>query len=229
VLRPAWKGTAVSDRLKTPVGIAIDSTGTVLVGDHDGNRVVRFSPRGRFLQQWTSIARPSDLFSFPYGVAVDPAGHVFLADNLNQRVEELSSGGRLIRSWAATFSSSGAVPDDALAVDAHGDVYVGNEDSMTVDRYTPSGQYLSSVSGPGPGAGSFRSISGIAVDARGRIYVADRVARAISVFSPSGALLARWTASRFPALGYPRAVAVDSAGNIYAGGGRQILEIAPLA
>ncbi len=220
-----WGGSALADAN----GIAVDSAGDVLVSDSGNNRVVRFTSRGLFLQQWKSINRAAYFFSDPYGIAVDRARRVFVADNLSQRVEELNPEGALLRSWPATFSSSSPVPYDALATNAAGSVYVGNEASLTVDMYTSNGKYLGSVGGQGSGVGSLRSISGIAVDARGRVYVVDAASKAVSVFSPSGTLLARWTASRFPGLGQPRAIALDHAGHIYVGGGHQIVELAPLA
>lgn len=226
----AWEGNAGDGSpLDNANGIAVDSSGDVLVSDSGNNRIVRFTKNGHLLQPWKSINHTSGLFRYPFGIAVDRAGQIFVADNLSQRVAELNAEGRLLRTWPATFSSSNAVPYDALATDAAGTVYVGNEASLTVDRYTANGNYLSSVGGQGVDVGSLRSISGIAVDTRGRVYVVDTESRAVSVFSPSGTLLARWTAARFPALGAPRAIAVDDVGHIYIGGGRQIVELAPLS
>jgi DNA-binding beta-propeller fold protein YncE/transcriptional regulator with XRE-family HTH domain len=216
-------------KLSAPAGLTVDRSGAILVADHDNNRVIRLSARGTVAQQWRWKGALAYERSFPAGLATDAAGHVFVADNINGQVQEVSPRGTLVRRWTATFTGGSQIVDGAIAVGPRGSVYVGNNASTTVDLYTPTGRYLRSLGGQGAGVGSLRSITGLAVDAHGRVYVADRAGKAVVVYSPSGSVLARWTASRFPALGVPRAITLDRAGNIYVGGGRQVVELAPLS
>jgi sugar lactone lactonase YvrE len=221
-----WGGEGVaSGLLRSPGGVAVDRTGDILVSDTRSGRLQRFTSHGKLVETSSSIGRSGHAGS---GLAADSAGHVFLADTNSQRVEELDASGKPVRAWDVTFWDGGLPPHGAIAVDAAGHIYIGNEASMAVDTYTSTGRYTGSIGGTGPDVGSLRSIAALAVDARGRVYVVDSAQKAILVLSPSGTVLARWTAAHFPALGRPRAIALDRLGNIYVGGGRQIVEIAAL-
>jgi streptogramin lyase len=185
--------------------------------------VRRYTTHGTLLGRWGSAGRLSKYIPYPKGLAVDARGDVFLADTQTQTVDEFNAAGKLLERWYNL-----APPNGAIATDSAGHVYLGNQASATVDMYSPGGHYMGSVGGPGRAVGSLRSIAALAVDSHGRVYVVDSDARAVSVLSPSGTLIARWTASRFPAFGHPRAITLDRGGNIYIGGDRQIVEVAAL-
>lgn len=56
-----------------PHGIAIDSAGRVLVADRENCRIQLFDQDGKFLEEWTDIARPCQ-------IALDEQGHVYVAE-----------------------------------------------------------------------------------------------------------------------------------------------------
>src|SRR5262249_5947253 len=56
-----------------PHGIGIVSTGRGLVADRENSRIQVFSPDGEFLDEWTDVVRPCDIF-------VDPRNNVFVAE-----------------------------------------------------------------------------------------------------------------------------------------------------
>jgi DNA-binding beta-propeller fold protein YncE len=118
-----------------PHGIGVDSRGRVYVADRENSRVQRFSAEGRFLDQWTDVVRPCEVF-------VDPRDNVFVAE-LGRRVggfpwmtpDPAASGGRV-----SIFDSEGnllsrfgggdhpGTPGDFLAphdiwVDRQGSIY----------------------------------------------------------------------------------------------------------
>jgi len=45
-----------------PHGLAVSSNGTVYVADRENSRIQIFSPSGEFLDQWTDVARPTEIF-----------------------------------------------------------------------------------------------------------------------------------------------------------------------
>jgi hypothetical protein len=120
-----------------------------------------------------------------------------------------------------------------LAVDAAGNVYVGEYGNNTVRKITPAGEVatlagLTGSPGSADGAGSaarFSGPGGVAVDAGGVVYVADQYNNTIRRITPAGVVstLAGLAGERGGVDGSGRAarfnsptgVAVDAVGNVY--------------
>ena len=64
---------AAPGQFHIPHGIAVGPDGTVVVADRENSRLQFFSPDGRFLKEWTEIARPCQ-------VAIDSHGVVYVAE-----------------------------------------------------------------------------------------------------------------------------------------------------
>jgi hypothetical protein len=139
-------------------------------------------------------------------IAVDANGNVWVVDSY--RVQKLSSSGQWLMTIGGGASCTGCVSAIScscasgsangnfslpygLAIDASGNVWVGDNDNNRVQEFSPSGQWLASIGGPfydsscttspassvpacppGTGNGQFDGISGIAVDANNNIWVA---------------------------------------------------------
>lgn len=133
-----------------PHGIAVDRQGRVVVADRENSRLQFFSPEGEFLEEWTDVVRPTDVF-------VDPAGNLFVSE-LGARVglfpwmspDPSRSGGRV-----SVFAADGSLlarwgggddpqsPGDFLAphdlwLDGEGNLLVG-EVVQAAARLTPGG------------------------------------------------------------------------------------------
>ena len=65
-------GTAPG-RFQLPHGVAVDRNNLVYVADRQNNRVQRFTTQGEFVDQWTDLERPSDVF-------IDRSGDVYVAE-----------------------------------------------------------------------------------------------------------------------------------------------------
>ena len=78
----------------------------------------------------------------------------------------------------------------SVAVDASGDVYVGDVDNQRIQKFTGTGAYLTRWGTFGSGAGELNSPGGLAVNSAGDVYVADTDNHRIQVFSPPPALVA---------------------------------------
>jgi DNA-binding beta-propeller fold protein YncE len=120
-----------------PHGIAIDREGRVFVADRENSRLQIFSPDGKFLDQWTGIARPCQ-------VTFGAAGNVLVAelgyragmwpgtsppspDATGGRVSIFTPRGELLSRWGGgehpTAPGDFYAPHD-ICVDSHGDIYV---------------------------------------------------------------------------------------------------------
>lgn len=81
---------------------------------------------------------------------------------------------------------------EALAFAPDGDLYVADQFSHLVQRFSPSGRFLSQWGSFGPGPGQFGAVDGLAVDDSGDVYVLDSTHDRVERFSPSGRLLGEW-------------------------------------
>jgi DNA-binding beta-propeller fold protein YncE len=121
-----------------PHGIALDSAGLVYVADRENSRIQVFDPKGKFLAEWTDVARPMQVF-------IDQQDNVFVAEvgwraglfawqsppgpnPPGARLSVFDRDGRLLTRWGEGGDPCAAgnffAPHDVW-VDDRGDVYVG--------------------------------------------------------------------------------------------------------
>ena len=60
-----------------------------------------------------------------------------------------------------------------IAVDARGNVYVGEAGNPRIQKFDSNGRFLSKFGSRGTGNGRFASIDDLAIDAQGNLYVSD--------------------------------------------------------
>jgi DNA-binding beta-propeller fold protein YncE len=107
-------------RFRLPHDIAVDARGRLLVADRENSRIQLFDQEGNLLEVRYSVMRPTGIF-----VAAD--GLVYVSQ-LCMRVSVFDEDGRVVTQWG----NPSTVKEEALfvaphtvAVDSHGDVYVG--------------------------------------------------------------------------------------------------------
>jgi len=94
------QGTAAS--FNGPSGIAVDTSGNVLVADYYGNDIRKItvgglvstlagSPTSSF--GYADGTGPAALFNGPQAIAVDPAGNAYVADTYNYTIRKVTPGG----------------------------------------------------------------------------------------------------------------------------------------
>jgi trimeric autotransporter adhesin len=161
--------------------------------------------------------------NFADAVAVDGSGNVYLADQNDHRVREVTPTGAITTiagSGTPCASATSACGDSAspgsatsaqlnvvrgVALDASGNVYIGDTGDLKVRKVTPAGA-ISTIAGDGnlcspttgpcgdnaaPGSAPSAQISaptGVAVDGSGNVYVADATAQKIRKVTPAGGI-----------------------------------------
>ena len=81
---------------------------------------------------------------------------------------------------------------EAVAVDGEGNVYVADQLSYVVQKFSRAGTFLAEWGSYGGGPGQFGPIGALAVDPAGNVYVVDSSHDRVEKFAPSGAFLTAW-------------------------------------
>ena len=194
-------GVGQAARFCQPCGVAFDAAGNVYVSDYYNYAIRKIAPDGTV----TTLA----------GCVGEPGGN-----------DGIGNSARFDRPLG-------------LATDSSCNLYVADSGNCVIRKVTPEG-VVSTLAGSAGNAGSadgmgrearFRTPSDVAVDSAGNVYVADTYNHTIRKVTPAGSVTTlagkvemksgqpvggfadgKAGAARFRA---PRAVAVDSAGNVY--------------
>jgi uncharacterized protein (TIGR03437 family) len=189
------KGVATNAQLSNPQGLAVDAAGDVFIADFGNSRIREVvnsnitTVAGTGIDGFTGDGASATLAQLyqPAGVALDANGNLYIADSGNNRIRKVSHG--VVTEFAGT-GTPGFAGDNGPATSAQ-----------------------------------LKEPFGVAVDSLGNVYIADysnnrvrKVSNGIITtvagngtpgFSGDGGL------ATSAELSGPRAVAVDSAGNLY--------------
>jgi hypothetical protein len=162
------------------------------------------------------------------------SGDIYVADTGNARVEQFDSAGNFIRTWgwgvtdgassseictsacraglpgtgAGQLSDPTSIAVDSSSDSSQSDIYVGDDVNKVVDKFSPSGSLLATITGPSAGV-QFTSIAGVAVDPTGNLWVAD--ADEVYEFNSDGTLLTQFADNYTTTLN----IAVDANEDVY--------------
>ena len=98
-----------------------------------------------------------------------------------------------------------------ICVDGNGNILVADTDNGRIEKFDPTGAFLSTIGTKGSGPGQLGQPNGIAIDGAGNIYVADASNQRVQKLTPDGTLIAEWS----PGLYGPRKIAIGPDGSIY--------------
>jgi sugar lactone lactonase YvrE len=259
----ALDGQGIAARFNGPNAVTATEDGTVYVADTNNYTIRSITPAGvvATLAGRSGIGGGSDgtgdeaRFGRVYGLAAGPDGNLYLADWDFDTIRRVTRDGVVTtiagsglmgaadgRASAASFS--GPI---GIAVDAQGNVYVGDVGNHSIRKISPTGSVstLAGTSGlqgatDGTGAAArFSAPAGLALDPSGNLYVADTLTDTIRRVTPDGVVTT--IAGRAFYLGstdgtgtaalfnQPAGVALDPSGNIYVSemGNRTIRKITP--
>jgi YD repeat-containing protein len=156
-----------------PVGVGIDSVGTVYLAGHNTNTIFVFNPQGVWQRQWMGPAYPNDL-------VVGKNDAVYVASDSPQRnIVKYDSVGN------ASVTFSVGVGSLRLATDTAGNIYT-TDGGSGVWVYAADGSPVTSWGVSGPSEGQLSGTCGIAVGPDGYVYVGETGNHRVSVFDVNG-------------------------------------------
>ena len=192
-------GSSVNAELRSPAGVAFDSSGNLLIADQYNQRVRKVSG-GAVGTINTVLGGGANgdggpvsfaTLGIPGSVAQDGSGNFFIADTANNVVREISASG-VVSTVAGTgvqgYSGDGAAATAAMlnqpqsvTVDTGGNLYIYDSGNDRIREV--SGGNITTIAGNGTccysGDGSAATSAqinygyGVAVDGSGNVYIAD--------------------------------------------------------
>ncbi|MBB3056796.1 hypothetical protein [Mucilaginibacter gotjawali] len=198
--------TTFATGLSSPVGTAADAGGNIYVASSGLSIIFKITSKGvKSILAGTGVRGANDgagsvaSFNQPQALAVDASGNVYVADKGNNLIRKILPDGTVSTiagsgtAGAANGTGTSASFDGpaGIAVDASGNLFVGDSDNNLIRKITPAG-VVSTYAGSGAkgsenGAlttATFNSPQGVAVDQYGRVFVADTGNSLIRMINP---------------------------------------------
>jgi sugar lactone lactonase YvrE len=193
-------GQATSAKLMAPFGLALDSAGNLYIADFYGwirkvnaatGVITTIAGNGSAGYSGDGGPATSAQFWNPLGVAVDSSGNVYIADSNNGAIRMVSNGiiSTIAGNGTLSYMGDGGLASKAqfsqvssVAVDAQGNVYVGDTSNNAI-RLFPLNGIVTTIAGNGTqgymGDGGTSTVAelnnptAVAVTSAGNVYVAD--------------------------------------------------------
>lgn len=241
-------GMGAAARFSQPTGIGADAAGNLYVSDRLAHTLRKITPAGAVTTfagapehaGGTDGVGTAARLQHPFGVAMDQAGNVYVADTPNHTIRKITPDGAAT-TLAGVAGQAGWIDGPAgaarfstpygVAVDAAGNVYVGDSANNVIRKITPGGQVTTLAGNGVPGfvdgtgaAAEFSFPTYIAVDAGGTLHVSDTGNHAIrkvtqagvaTTTAGSGALGSNDDTGAAATFNTPMGITIDAAGVLF--------------
>ncbi len=150
-------GPATSAWLRSPFGVAVDSSGCIYIADQSNHRIRKIvagtitTVAGNGTGSYAGDGGPatSAELALPLGVVVDGSGNLYIADYGNCRIRKVNGGGiitTVIGNGGCAYSGDGGPAVSAqleapygVALDATGNLYIADRSNQRVRKISTSG------------------------------------------------------------------------------------------
>lgn len=175
----------VSERLGFPLGIAVAGDGFIYVTDNSEHEIVKFAHDGTFVASWRA-GLPEDGRSHwgPQSLVITPGRTIVMTEWHGSQVFEFSLEGDSLAQWGTNGVGEGEMHNTyGIAVDARGDVYVGDLSYPRIMKFTSRGEFLTQRAEPFDIEGGILFPDQMAIYKSKELYVLDPFRRKILRFA----------------------------------------------
>ncbi|MCY4437437.1 MAG: NHL repeat-containing protein [Chloroflexi bacterium] len=209
-------GPAADARLRLPLGVAVDSAGTLYIADTYNHRIRKVTSEGIIstiagtgVSGFSGDGGPgaAALLASPTGIAVASDGTLYIADTRNHRVRKLTVDGTITTvagTGAAGYNGDGGPATLArlnnprgVTVSADGKLYIVDRENRRI-RMVDADGLISTIAGTGSSGfngdrgqatqATLRAPYGIAVDPQGNLFIADTFNHRVRKVTPDGSI-----------------------------------------
>ncbi|MDZ4065196.1 MAG: 6-bladed beta-propeller, partial [Coriobacteriia bacterium] len=159
-----------------PAGIAVDSTGRIVVADSWNDRIMVLAADGTFDSTFGSYGEGTGGYEFacPLDIAVDTSDNIYVSDSDNGRIQVYSSSGTYQGLYWNLPKPGSQIPwPDGIEIGPDGYLYVVDGVYHKLYKYSTSGGAPLATVGTFGNADTFDGPQGLAIDSDGTVYVAD--------------------------------------------------------
>lgn len=153
------------DTFDGPTDVAVAPNGDVFVADgHQNNRIVKFTPDGRFIKAWGKKGAAPGEFDLPHTIFFDSRGRLLVGDRSNKRIQIFDQDGKFLDQWTQFGSPSG--------------IFIDRDDTLYVVDYNDRKRLFIGSARDGSIKHEINNLTlaeGVAVDKTGAIFVAETV------------------------------------------------------
>ncbi|MES9991771.1 MAG: 6-bladed beta-propeller [Candidatus Thiodiazotropha sp.] len=171
--------------LQKPINIEIDEDGTKYITDTKRMQIVVFDEDDTYVRSFgiEGQFKPSD-------IALD-RDRIYVADLKDSKIHVLDkSSGETLFTFPPKDKSSPAHLAHPTNITLHdGYIYVADSTQAQVNKYSTSGEYVTTIGQMGTNIGQFARPKGVAIDKSGNIFVVDAAFENVQIFSEDGELL----------------------------------------